>query len=77
MRCPLCHPLPHLNDSPQSLQEVHRLERSQPVLVQQLQNVVNDLGLGLGLGLGEEIRLREDSLKNAGTRILAAKLGDA
>ena len=64
--------LTHLNDPPQSLQQVLRLVRGQPVLVQQRENVVDDLVLGLG----EEVRLREGRLRNAGTGILAAKLGD-
>ena len=46
--------------------------RSQPVLVQQLKNAVDD---GV-LGIGEDIRLREGGLRSAGTRILAAELDD-
>jgi len=42
------------------------------VLVEQLQDVVDDRGLGFG----EEIRLREGGLRDAGTGILAAELGD-
>jgi len=42
------------------------------MLVQQLQNVADHLILGLG----EEIRLRESSLWNLCTGIIAAKLGD-
>ena len=35
MRRPLRHPLADLNDPPQPLQQVHRLVRRQPVLVEQ------------------------------------------
>ena len=46
--------------------------RSKPVLVEQRENVVVDLVLGLG----EQVGLRKGGLRNAGTGILAAELGD-
>ena len=48
------------------------LVRSQPVLVQQLQHVVDDRVLSLG----EERGLRKGRLGNVGTGILAAEFGD-
>ena len=69
---PLRHPLPHLNDSPQLLQQVQRLVRRKPVLVQQCEDVVDDVVLSLR----EQVGLRKNSLGNAGTGILAAEFGD-
>jgi hypothetical protein len=46
--------------------------RSQPVLVEQRENIVDDLVLGLG----EEVRLRESRLRDSGMGIPAAELGD-
>lgn len=42
------------------------------MLVEQLQDVVDDCVLGFG----EQVRLREGGFGNAGTGILAAKLGE-
>ena len=42
------------------------------MLVQQLQHIVDDLVLGLC----QQVRVREDCVRNLGTGILAAKLGD-
>ena len=47
--------------------------RGQPVLVEQVQNIVDNRVLGFA----EQIRPREGGLRNAGTGILAAKFGDA
>lgn len=42
------------------------------MLIQQLQNVIDDRVLSFS----EEVRLREGGFRNAGTRILSAKIGD-
>ena len=72
VRRPLRQPLPHLNDSAQSLSQVVGLVRDQPVLVQQCQDAV-DNGV---LGLSQRVRLREGGFRNASTGILAAKLSN-
>jgi len=64
--------LSHFNDATQPPQKVHRLMRSQPVLVEQRQDVVDDRVLGLS----QQVRLREGGFRNAGAGILAARLGD-
>ena len=46
--------------------------QGEPVLVEQFEYVVNDLVLSFG----EQVRLGEGRLRNAGARILTAKLGD-
>src|SRR5437016_10473770 len=46
--------------------------RSQPVLIEQRKNVVDDRVLGFG----HQVRLRERSLRNAGLGILPAELSD-
>jgi len=48
VRCPIRHPLSHLNDPAQAFEEILRLVRGQAVLVEQGQDVVDNFVLGLG-----------------------------
>ena len=64
--------LPYLNDPAQPLEKINRLMRSQPVLVQQFENIVDDRAHSLS----KQVRLRESRFRDLGTGILAAELGD-
>ena len=62
----------HLNNSGHPFVQVDRLVRSRSVLVVLFQDIDDDLGLGFDA----EVRLRKRWLRDARTRILAAKLGN-
>ena len=60
------------HDSAQPLEKIKRLKRSQPLLVQQFDNIVDDRVLSLS----KQVGLRDGRFRDLGAGILATELGD-